>query len=137
MSFFVFPYDLHFKVYFVWVECAETYWVWVLQLLFLVFSIGMSYLFPSPHIQCICVLCDKVSFCIQQIEGFCFFIKSSTLCLLIGAFSSLTFKVIIDRYVFIAILNLVFHFIICFSFLFFVGCFHFILCLSTFERTIL
>ena len=69
----------------------------------------------------------------QQIEGFCFFIQSATLCLLIGAFSPLTFKVIVDRYIFTAILNLVFQLILCFSsFLFWVGWFPFILCLSTF-----
>ena len=40
--------------------------------------------------------------CRQQIVGYSFFIQSATLCLLIGAFSPLTFKVIIDRCVFIA-----------------------------------
>ena len=35
---------------------------------------------------------------------------SSTLCLLIGAFNSLTFKVIIDRYIVIAILLFIFMF---------------------------
>ena len=48
----------------------------------------------------------------QQIEGFCFFIHSATLCLLTGAFSPLTFKVIIDRYLLIGILNLVFQLIL-------------------------
>ena len=38
------------------------------------------------------------------------------LCLLIGAFSPLIFKIIIDTYVFIAILNFIFQLIICFSF---------------------
>ena len=55
----------------------------------------------------------------QQIVGFCFFSQSATLCLLIGAFSPLTFKVIIDRYLFIAILSLVFQLTLCFSFLLF------------------
>ena len=54
-----------------------------------------------------------------QIESFCPLIQSATLCLLIGAFHPLTFKVIIDRYVFIAILNLVFQLILCLSFLLF------------------
>ena len=40
--------------------------------------------------------------------GSCFFIQLAALCLLIGVFSPLTFKVIIDRYVLIAILVLVF-----------------------------
>ena len=68
----------------------------------------------------------------QQIEGFCFFIQSATLCLLIGAFISLTFKVIIDRYLFSAILNLVFQLILCLSFVTFFfsfGWFPFVLCL--------
>ena len=54
--------------------------------------------------------------CSQHVVSSCFLIQSATLCLLIGAFSPLTFKVIIDKYVFIAILNLVFLLIICFSF---------------------
>ena len=58
--------------------------------------------------------------CRQQIEGFCFFIKYVTLCLLIGAFSPLTFKVITDRWLFIAILNLVIQLILWFSVLPFV-----------------
>ena len=51
-----------------------------------------------------------------NIDGPCFFIQSSPLCLLIGTFSPLTFKVIIYRYVHIAILLLVFwviFFILC------------------------
>ena len=36
--------------------------------------------------------------------GSCFLIHSVTLCLLIGAFIPLTFKVIVDRYVIIAFL---------------------------------
>ena len=60
-------------------------------------------------------------------EGFCFFIQSAPLCLLIGAFSPLTFKVIVDRYVLSAILNLVFQLILCFSFL------HFFLWLDGFH----
>ena len=60
--------------------------------------------------------------CRQHTEGFCFFIQSVTLCLLIEIWSPLTFKVIIDKYVFIAILVLVFQLIPCFSFVpFFLG----------------
>ena len=44
----------------------------------------------------------------QHICGSCFFIHSATLCLLTGAFSPFTFKVIIDRYVLTAILWLAF-----------------------------
>ena len=57
--------------------------------------------------------------CMQQMEGFCICIQSPTLCLSTGPFSPLTFNVIIDMYVFISILNLVFHLILCFPFLFF------------------
>ena len=53
----------------------------------------------------------------QHIVGSCFSIQSATLCLLIGSFSPLTCKVIIDKVVFIAILNLVFQLILCFAFL--------------------
>ena len=52
----------------------------------------------------------------QRIVGSCLFIQSATLCLLNGAFSPLTFKVIIDKYVFNAILNFVFQLILCFFF---------------------
>ena len=55
-------------------------------------------------------------FCRHQIVGFCFYIQSATLCLLIGAFSPLTLKVIIDKYVFITTLNLVFQLNLCSSF---------------------
>ena len=62
--------------------------------------------------------------CRQHIVGSCFlFIQSASLCLLIGAFGPLTFKVIVDRYVFIATLNLVFQLI--FYFLFVPFCFTF------------
>ena len=72
--------------------------------------------------------------CRQQTEGFCFFIQYATLCHLIVSFHPLTFKLIIDRYVFC-------HFQPCFpvnsmfllsSFLFLVGWFSFILSLSIF-----
>ena len=54
--------------------------------------------------------------CRQHIVGSCFSIQSATLCLLIGVFSPLTLKIIIDKYVFIAILNVVLQLIVCFSF---------------------
>jgi len=63
VSFFVFIYGLCFKVYFVWWYCNSC---------FPLLSIGMKYLFPSPQFQSTCVLCSKVSFCRQQIEGFSF-----------------------------------------------------------------
>ena len=53
--------------------------------------------------------------CRQHIVGSCFFYPVCC-CVLIGAFSPLTFKVIITRCLFIAILNLVFQLILFFSF---------------------
>lgn len=49
----------------------------------------------------------------------CFTIQFAILCLLIGAFDPLTFKEIIDTYVFIGILNLVSHSLCFFSVPFF------------------
>ena len=61
----------------------------------------------------------------QRIVGSFFFIQSVTLCLLIGAFSPLTFKTIIDRYVFITILDIVYHLAFVFLLLFLSFYFHF------------
>ena len=52
----------------------------------------------------------------QLIADSCFFIQSAFLYQKIGAFSPLTFKVIIDKYELIFILNLVFQLILWFSF---------------------
>ena len=54
LSFFVFLDGLDFKVSFVWYEYYNS--------CFPVLSIGMKYLFPTPHFQSLCVLCPKVSF---------------------------------------------------------------------------
>ena len=78
--------------------------------------------FSIPFFQFICAFLPKGIICRQHIIGSCFFIQSATLYLPIGAFSPLTFKVIIDRYVFIAFLNLVFQVIICFFFVPFLKC---------------
>ena len=45
--------------------------------------------------------------CKQDIDGSCFLKDSVTLCLLIGAFSPLMFKVSTERYEFIAVMFLV------------------------------
>ena len=108
MSLFVFLYGLWFKVYLVWYEYWNSCflsgpWAWN------IFS------HPLTFILCVSVALRWVS-CRQKIEGFCFFIESASLCLLIWAFSPLTFKGIIDRYVLIAILNLVFQLSLCFSY---------------------
>ena len=54
--------------------------------------------------------------CRQHTVGSCFFLQPATLCLLLGAFSPLAFKAIIDKCVFIALLNLVFQLTLRFSF---------------------
>ena len=56
---------------------------------------------------CVCLVLKWVS-CKQHIDRSCFFIQAVTLCLLIGAFSYLTFKVIVDRWVLITLVLLVF-----------------------------
>ena len=123
MSFFVFLYGFCFKVYFVWNEYCNS--------CFPVFSIRMKF-FSSPLLQFICVLCPKVSLLYAACCRILLFSSSLPISyLLIGAFSLLTLKVIIDKCVFTAILNLVFQlilFLFC-SLPFVVGWFPFILCL--------
>ena len=67
-------------------------------------SIFLEYIFPSSHFQ---FLGLKWVSCRQHIYGFCFCIYSASLCLLVGAFNPLTFIVIIDIYVPIAIFLIV------------------------------
>ena len=75
-----------------------------------------------------------VSCIVALVFSYFFFIQSTTLYLLAASFSPLTFKVIVDKYVFIAISNFVFHLVLCFSFvpfLFLVWWFPFHLCLCS------
>ena len=51
--------------------------------------------------------------CRQQVVYFCFLIQSAALCLLIRVLSPLTLKVIIEKHVFIPMLNLAFQLIWC------------------------
>ena len=113
---FIFLYGLRFKDYLVWYEYGNSW--------FPVLSIGVRYVFPLPHFQSICVLCPKVSFLQAADWRFSLFVSNLTLFLLIWAFSPLIFMVIIDRCLFIAILNLLFQLILWFSIL------HFFLCLE-------
>ena len=53
VSFFIFLYNLCFKVYFVWYEYCNS--------CFLVISVCMKYLLPSPLFQSMCILSPKVS----------------------------------------------------------------------------
>ena len=86
----------------------------------------------------LCVpLCPKVGLLWIAYCRLLFFSSGLSLCLLTAASSPLIFKVIIDRYVFIAILNLVFQLILCLlcSFFSFYGlmisfCFMIVFCLA-------
>ena len=100
VSFFVYCYSLCFKVCFVWYKYCYPG--------FLLISICMEYLFFYPLTFSLYVPLDLkwVSYR-QRIYGSYFCISSATLCLLVGAFSPFTFKVIIDRYILIAILLIV------------------------------
>ena len=109
MTFFVFLYGLCFKVYFVWYKCATLAFL-SCPLAWNIFSHPLTFnLYVSFVLRWVS--------CRQQIEGFCFFIQAATLCLLIGTLSPLTFQVLIDRCLFIAILNLIFQLILWFSIL--------------------
>ena len=59
---------------------------------------------PFPYLNLKVSLGLKWVSCKQYIDGSCFLIYSVILCLLIGAFSPLTFRVSTERYEFIAIM---------------------------------
>lgn len=82
---------------------------------FLVISLCWDILFPSPHFQSVSFALKWTS-CRQHIVDSCFIIQSATVCLLIGAFNPLTFKVIIDKYIVHCHFNLVFQLILYFFF---------------------
>ena len=73
------------------------------------------FFYPLTFNLCVSFALKWVSYR-QNIVGSCFSFQSTTPCLLIRVLSLLRFKVIIDKHVFIAMLNLVFLFILCFSF---------------------
>ena len=92
VSFWVSFYGLWFEVYFVWCKyCSPAFLP--LHLL------GILVIQPFAFSLCRSLFLRWVSFR-QHICGPCFFIHSTTLCLLIGALNPFTFKVIIDRYLF-------------------------------------
>ena len=71
----------------------------IAALAFLSFSFARN-IFFHPLTFNLCVsFALKWASCRQHIVGSCFLIPSATLCLLIGAFRPLTFKVISDTYV--------------------------------------
>lgn len=83
----------------------------------------MKNLFPYPHLQSVCLSpwSESLVGSILYVLGLKRKNPTCHLCLLIGILSSLTFKIIIDKYILIAILILVFQFffahsLFCFSF---------------------
>ena len=56
------------------------------------------------YFQVVDVLMSKMSLFRQQIDGSCFFIQYETLCLVMGSFSSFTFRVTTERYEFSVIM---------------------------------
>ena len=91
LSFLVFCNILYFKVYFVLYEnCYSDFFefpfAWSIFSHPLTFSLDVSL-----GLKWVC--------CRQHIYGSCFWIRSASLCLLVGVFILFTFKVIIDMYV--------------------------------------
>ena len=123
MSFYdIFLCGLCFIVCLVWYEYCYP--------CFLIISTCLKYLFFYPLTFSLCVsFILKCVICRQRILGFCFIIQSATICHLTGAFSPLTFEVIIDICLFISILNLSFQLILYFFTLLFL---FFLLCLMVF-----
>ena len=110
--------------------------MWMLLPNFLKISTCMEYLFPFSHFYLFCVFSSEVNLFFVAYR--CIFVYLVTLCILIGAFSPLAFKLIIVKYNFIAILNLAFQwfcvslcsFLLVFHFV--VWWFSFVLCCATF-----
>ena len=87
---------IYFKVYCFWYE----YYYFS----FLLLSISMEYLFPSPHFQPVCALHLKLVSCKSLIYGSCSCIHSASLFLLVWACYPFIVKVIISMYALKAIL---------------------------------
>lgn len=62
-------------------------------------------IFPSPHLWTVCVF--RSVFCRRHIYGFCFYIHSAPLYLLLGALSLFTCRVIIKNVLIVGLLILV------------------------------
>ena len=78
----------------------------IATLAFLWFPLAWNFFFYlSTFTLCVSFTFNWVSFR-WHVVGSCFIIQSGTLCLLIEAFSPMTFEVIIDRYIFMACLTL-------------------------------
>ena len=93
----------------------------MLPKLYFLISICMEYLFLSPHLLSVCIFKSEVGLLWQHIYGPCFFYPFSHICLLMGTFNPFTAKVIIYRYILIAIVLKVLG-LFCRSFLFFFFC---------------
>ena len=91
VPFFVSFHSLYLKVYFIWYEYCDSS--------FLLVSVCVKYFFPALHFCSVCVPCFEVGLLQTAYIGVLFFfIHSSSLCLLVGAFNPFTFKMIIDKY---------------------------------------
>ena len=92
--------------------CGSVFMALLLKCILTDMSIGTPAFFSCPFAWKICFqpftlsLCRSFVLrwvsCRQHMCGSCFLIHSAILCLLIGSFNQFTFKVIIDRYLFIA-----------------------------------
>ena len=69
-------------------------------------SICTEYFFPSLHFQLVYIFCSHMGLLWSGYMQVLFCYLFSTLSLLIGPFNPFTFKVIIDRYLFMAIFSL-------------------------------
>ena len=87
-----------FKVYFVWYKYFNPGYLW--------FPFAWNTFLHSLTFSLCVSLNLKCIFCRQHIYGSCFYILLATLCLLIGTFIPF-FKVIIDRYVLLTFLKIV------------------------------
>ena len=68
----------------------------------------MEYIFPSSHFQSICIFKSEVGFLVDSIYIGLLFVSIQPVCLFwLGAFNTFTFKVIINIYVAIAILLII------------------------------
>lgn len=85
----------------------------------------MSMFFQSFIFSLTCALYPKVDLLQTAFCCLLFLVQAATLCLWTGVLNPLTFKIIIDTYVFIAIFNLVFWLILSFFFLLFFFSFSF------------
>ena len=90
---------LYFKFHFV---CYEYYYS-----SFLLLPICKEYIFPSSHFPSTCVSKPEMGFWYTVYIEVLFYIHLASLCLLVGTFNPFMFKVIIDIYVPVAIVLII------------------------------